>query len=99
MVRTALRDRTVVRFDTRGSGLSEAAVSDFSLGALQLDLEAVVDELGIRTFNLLGQEDASQIAIAYAVRSPERIRKLVLWDAFSASRLLLSRRHSKPWSG
>jgi class 3 adenylate cyclase/pimeloyl-ACP methyl ester carboxylesterase len=82
------RDRTVVRFDTRGSGLSEADVSDFSLSALQLDLEAVVDELGMRTFNLLGQEDASQIAIAYAVRSPERIRKLVLWDAFSASRLL-----------
>jgi pimeloyl-ACP methyl ester carboxylesterase len=82
------RDRMVVRFDTRGSGLSQADVSDFSLSVLQLDLEAVVDELGIRTFNLLGQEDASQIAIAYAVRSPERISKLVLWDAFSASRLL-----------
>jgi pimeloyl-ACP methyl ester carboxylesterase len=36
----------------------------------------------------VGQEDASQIAVAYAVQSPERVRKLVLWDAYSASRLL-----------
>jgi len=82
------RHRMVVRFDTRGSGLSHAPITDFSLEALQLDLDAVVNTLGIHTFNLLAHEDASQLAIAYAARLPERITKLIIWDGFSASRLL-----------
>ncbi len=79
------RDRMVVRFDTRGSGLSEHDGAEYSIAALQLDLDAVVDALGLATFNLMGHEDATQVAIAYCVRAPERVRSLVLWSAFAAS--------------
>ncbi|KPK45909.1 MAG: hypothetical protein AMJ77_06660 [Dehalococcoidia bacterium SM23_28_2] len=42
---TLARSRMVVRYDCRGVGLSDRDVSDFSLDAYALDLEAVVDRL------------------------------------------------------
>ena len=45
--------KTLVRYDVRGTGLSEREVTDFSLDAQLLDLEAVVDRLGLDRFNLL----------------------------------------------
>ena len=41
------RDRTLIRYDSRGFGLSERAVDDFSLEAHVLDLESVIDQVGI----------------------------------------------------
>jgi class 3 adenylate cyclase len=71
--------RKVVRYDGRGSGLSERDVSDFSLDALLLDLEAVVDRLGLERFALSGGFHLGPVAIAYAARHPERVSHLVLW--------------------
>ena len=42
-----LETRRLIRFDGRGAGLSERDVGDFSLEALLLDLDAVVDQLGL----------------------------------------------------
>jgi len=39
--------RKLVRYDGRGTGLSDREVTDFSLDAQMLDLEAVVDRLGL----------------------------------------------------
>src|SRR3989304_2104993 len=44
--------RMLVRYDCRGSGLSERDVTDFSLDALVLDVEAVVDRLGLERLAL-----------------------------------------------
>ena len=77
------RDRLVIRFDHRGTGLSQAGVSDFSLPTMQLDLEAVVDELGLRSFNLWAQEDAGPIAIAFAAANPQRVMNLILWNTWA----------------
>src|SRR3990172_6629220 len=46
--------RQFVRFDSRGTGLSEQKGADFSLDTLVLDLEAVVDRLGLARFSLWG---------------------------------------------
>jgi pimeloyl-ACP methyl ester carboxylesterase/DNA-binding CsgD family transcriptional regulator len=79
--------RTVVRYDERGSGLSDRDVTRFSTDAWVEDLEAVVDEAGLERFSLLGLSNAGAVAIAYAVRHPERVSHLVLCGAFSQGRL------------
>ena len=61
--------RTVVRYDSRGTGLSECDVKDFSHEALIRDLEAVVKALGLRQFTLWGQTLAGPRAIDFVTRT------------------------------
>jgi len=74
--------RTLVRYDPRGSGLSDRNAADLSLDALVTDLEAVVDALGLRRFPLIGLCQGGAVAIAYAARHPQRVSRLVLYDAY-----------------
>jgi class 3 adenylate cyclase len=67
----------------RGSGLSQRDVSEFSLDSELLDLEAVVDRLGLETFALMGAVYSGNLAIAYAARHPERVSHLLLWCTFA----------------
>ena len=71
--------RKLVRYDGRGSGLSDRNVADYSVEAQMLDLEAVVERLGLQRFVLAGPLGAAPIAIAYAARHPEAVSHLVLW--------------------
>jgi class 3 adenylate cyclase/pimeloyl-ACP methyl ester carboxylesterase len=73
------RFSTFVRYDHRGLGLSDRDVSDFSVGALLLDLQAVVDRLKLKRFNLVAYGISSPAAIAFAAAHPDRVLKLVLW--------------------
>jgi len=81
------RDHTLVRFDLRGSGLSDRHVDDFSLDAMVSDLEAVVDALALERFPLLGVCLGGAVAIAYAARHPERVSRLILFDSYLAGGL------------
>lgn len=80
--RHLLRDlgafRTLVRYDERGSGLSDWQIGDYSVEARTSDLESVVDALGLERFALLGMSQGGPIALEYAVRHPERVSHLVL---------------------
>jgi len=78
--------RMVVRYDCRGAGMSDRDVSDFSLDAYALDLEAVVDRLGLESFALLSPIHSGPVAIAYAARHPERVSHLVLWHSWAVTR-------------
>jgi len=71
--------RKLVRYDGRGSGLSDRNVADYSVEAHMLDLQAVVERLGIQRFVLSGPTSAAPVAIAYAVLHPEAVSQLVLW--------------------
>jgi class 3 adenylate cyclase len=71
--------RRLVRYDGRGTGLSDREVTDYSLDARLLDLEAVVDHLELESFALWGYHDSGPVAIAYAARCPQRVSHLVLW--------------------
>jgi DNA-binding winged helix-turn-helix (wHTH) protein/pimeloyl-ACP methyl ester carboxylesterase len=73
----------LVRYDERGTGLSDRDVLAFSFEAFVDDLEVVVDTLGLRRFPLLGISQGAPIAIAYAVRHPERVSRLVLCGGFA----------------
>ncbi len=68
----------LVRFDTRGVGLSDRDVDDVSLDARVRDLETVADHLNLNSFALLGLETGGATAIAYAARHPKRVSHLVL---------------------
>ena len=74
--------RTLVRYDPRGSGLSDRHVSDFSLDAMVSDLEAVVDALDLPRFALIGLCQGGLVAIAYAARHPGRVSRLALYDSY-----------------
>jgi class 3 adenylate cyclase len=71
--------RMLVRYDNRGSGLSERDVVDFSLDAHLMDLTAVVDRVGLERFVLFASSHAGPVAIAYAAHHPERVTHLILW--------------------
>jgi pimeloyl-ACP methyl ester carboxylesterase/DNA-binding CsgD family transcriptional regulator len=77
----------LVSYDCRGVGLSERDVADMSFDAWVHDLEAVVDAAGLDRFALWGISGAPAIAIAYAVRHPERVSHLVLCGGFCRGRL------------
>ncbi|NIR45251.1 MAG: alpha/beta fold hydrolase [Gemmatimonadetes bacterium] len=82
-LRELSRDHTYVRYDERGCGLSDWDVENFSFDAWVDDLEAVVDAAGLERFPLLGLSQGGPVAIAYAVRHPERVSHLVLYGTYA----------------
>jgi pimeloyl-ACP methyl ester carboxylesterase/DNA-binding CsgD family transcriptional regulator len=76
-------DRTLVRYDTRGTGLSDRDVADLSFEAMVGDLETLVDALGFERVALLGMSQGGAISIAYAARHPDRVSALVLCGAYA----------------
>ncbi len=82
------RTFAVTRYDQRGNGLSDWSVDDFSLEHFTDDLEAVVDAAGLDDFVLYGTSQGAPIAIAYAVRHPHRVSRLVLHGGYCLGRLL-----------
>ena len=78
---------TVIRFDQRGSGLSDQNVADLSFDAWVSDLEAVVEALQLERFILLGISQGGAVAIEYTARHPEKVEKLLLYGAYSRGRI------------
>ena len=74
---------TLIRYDERGNGLSDWDVKDLSFEAWVRDLEAVVDAAGLQQFSLFANSQAGTVAIAYAVRHPERVKRMVLHGAYA----------------
>jgi pimeloyl-ACP methyl ester carboxylesterase/DNA-binding CsgD family transcriptional regulator len=81
------RDRTYIRYDQRGCGLSDRDIADYSLDAWVGDLEAVVQTLGLRRFPLFGMSQGAAVAVAYAARHPEQVTQLVLAGAYGRGAL------------
>jgi pimeloyl-ACP methyl ester carboxylesterase/DNA-binding CsgD family transcriptional regulator len=77
------RHHTLIRYDERGCGLSDWEVEDLSFEAWVSDLETVAQAAGLSRFPLLGCSQGAPIAIAYAVRHPERVSRLVLHGAYA----------------
>jgi pimeloyl-ACP methyl ester carboxylesterase/DNA-binding winged helix-turn-helix (wHTH) protein len=76
----------LVRYDGRGTGLSDWNVSSLSLHTFVDDLETVVDSLAPEPFALLGMSGGAAASIAYAVRHPHRVSKLVLYGSYALGR-------------
>jgi DNA-binding winged helix-turn-helix (wHTH) protein/alpha-beta hydrolase superfamily lysophospholipase len=78
------RHHRLVRYDERGNGMSQRDVDHGSFDAWVHDLETVVEAAGLDRFPLLGISRGGSIAVAYAVKHPERVTHLVLHGAFAA---------------
>jgi pimeloyl-ACP methyl ester carboxylesterase len=76
----------LVRYDGRGFGLSDRDVPSTSFQTMLYDLEAVVDALAPERFALLGISGGAATSIAYAVRHPHRVSKLVLFGGYAQGR-------------
>lgn len=75
------RHRRAVSIDLRGHGESDPAEDgDYSIRGLAADVEAVVDQLGLRRFVLAGHSLGALVTIEYASRHPERVAGLLLTD-------------------
>lgn len=71
----------LVRYDVRGTGLSDRFPTEISTETLLRDLEAVVDALDLGRFSLLGISQGGAVSVLYALDHPERVSHLVLLNA------------------
>jgi DNA-binding winged helix-turn-helix (wHTH) protein/pimeloyl-ACP methyl ester carboxylesterase len=78
-----MRHHRLLRYDQRGSGLSDWNVSDFSFERTVQDFEELVDAAGLERFSILGGCQGAAVGIAYAVRHPERVIKLIINGTFA----------------
>ena len=79
-------EHRLVRYDARGNGLSDWEVDDISFDAFVRDLESVVEATGLQRFPLFAVSQGCAVSIAYAVRNPERVSRLVLYGGFTRGR-------------
>lgn len=75
--------RTLVRYDMRGTGLSDRGPATVSLESYVTDLATVIEAAGHARFPLLGISQGGAASIAYAVRHPERVSHLILFGAYA----------------
>lgn len=81
------REHTLIRFDHRGSGLSDRNVEEQSIEAWVKDLECVINEIGIDQFPLLGLSQGGAVALTYAARYPKRVSHLIIYGSYSMGNL------------
>jgi pimeloyl-ACP methyl ester carboxylesterase len=73
-----------VRYDERGCGMSDWNVGDLSFPRWVSDLEAVADAaLPQSAFPLVGISQGAATSIAYAVKHPERVSRLLLYGGYA----------------
>jgi pimeloyl-ACP methyl ester carboxylesterase len=73
----------LVRYDVRGTGLSDRFPAEISVATFVRDLEAVVDSLKLERFSLLGMSQGGAVGILYAIKHPERVSRLMLLNALA----------------
>ena len=72
------RSFTVYAIDTRGHGQSPMGTAPFTLSRFADDLQEFMDEQDLPQADILGFSDGGNIALIFALRYPERVRRLVL---------------------
>jgi len=82
LYRDLAHNRTLIRYDARGNGLSDREVPDVTFAHFVDDLETVVDAAGLDRFALFGVSQGCAVSIAYAVRHPERVTHLILLGGY-----------------
>jgi 4,5:9,10-diseco-3-hydroxy-5,9,17-trioxoandrosta-1(10),2-diene-4-oate hydrolase len=98
----------VIAFDKPGYGESDKPWADYSKAFYTDWLKAAVDELGIDRFHIAGSSQGGSVSIAFALRFPEYIDKMILvdtagmsdeWDRRIIPRMVLYRLFPTPFWG
>ena len=72
------RDFTVYAIDTRGHGQSPRGGAPFTISQFADDLLAFMDQQRLPQADILGFSDGGNIALIFALRHPDRVRRLIL---------------------
>ena len=80
-------DHRLIRYDARGTGMSDWEVDSISFDDFVRDLEAIIDTTGLKRFALLGISQGCAASIAYAVKYPKRVSHLILHGGYAQGRL------------
>ena len=73
----------LIRFDKRGTGLSDRTVGLPDLEARMDDVRAVMDAAGSESAALFGYSEGGPLSILFAATYPERVRALVLYGTYA----------------
>ena len=73
----------LIRFDKRGTGLSDRAVGLPDFETRMDDVRAVMDAAGSDRAALLGYSEGGPLAILFAATYPQRVRALVLYGTYA----------------
>jgi 3-oxoadipate enol-lactonase len=84
----------VLRFDNRGVGKTSAPAGPYTSRMLAEDAKALVDELGLRDFHLMGVSMGGMIAQEYAIDHGEDLRTVALACTYAAPGPFCSRMFS-----
>jgi pimeloyl-ACP methyl ester carboxylesterase len=71
----------LIRFDKRGTGLSDRPVKMATLEERTDDIRAVMDAVGIERANILGGSEGGSMACLFAATYPQRVSSLLVWGA------------------
>jgi pimeloyl-ACP methyl ester carboxylesterase/class 3 adenylate cyclase len=71
----------VVKFDKRGTGLSDRVGATFSLEERTDDIRAVMDAAGLSAAHLVGVSEGGAMCAVFAATHPERVLSLSLYGA------------------
>lgn len=82
-LRELTRENCLVRYDERGNGMSDWNTPELSFEAFVDDLETVIEAAGLDQFDLLALSQGAAVAIAYSLRHPGRIRRMVLLGGYA----------------
>ena len=77
------RGRSLFRYDSRGNGMSDWRAPEITFDLLVDDFESVVDAAGLDQFDLVGISQGCPVAIAFAVRHPQRVKRMALINGFA----------------
>ena len=71
----------LIRFDKRGTGLSDRPLHMATLEARADDIRAVMDAAGSRQAVVFGASEGASMAALFAAAHPDRTRSLMIWGA------------------
>lgn len=74
--------RKLIRYDIRGTGVSERDSGPQTLQTLADDMRVVADAAGVEQMDIYAPSQNVPVAIAFAALHPERVRRLVLLGGF-----------------
>jgi class 3 adenylate cyclase len=69
----------LIRFDKRGTGLSDRPTDAATLEERTDDIRAVMEAVGSRYASIFGGSEGGSMACVFAATYPERTRSLILW--------------------
>jgi len=76
-------NHAVIRYDARGTGLSQRQADDMSVDGHVLDVVAVTEAAGVGRFAIFGSASAGPMAIQFVATHPNLVTQLILHGTFA----------------